>query len=102
MDCEVIDWINKVSQIIGLCMELNLYSSVNMPEVSFEFNGHTRSFEVRVFPNGWNKSVSVHGANRWFIATENNIEMFDKIIEYITELLSKAKEWGEEVTAIEH
>jgi len=81
----LVDWDTKVEQAIDLCLKINGLGKKT--EVSFEFNGHQKSFEVRAFPNGWNGSLCPQIHNQWFIAPSGNIEMVDKVIAYLETLL---------------
>lgn len=84
-----IEWNAKVEKAIGLCLKINRLGT--QAEVSFQFNGYQKSFEVRAFPDGWNGSLFHKINNQWFIAPTGNMEMLDKMIAYLETML-----WAEE------
>lgn len=68
-----------------MCLKINRLR--RKAEISFEFNGHQKSFEVRAFPDGWNAGLCSQTHNQWFIVPRENMEMLDKVIAYLETLL---------------
>lgn len=84
-----IEWSKKVERVIDLCLTINELQG--KAEISFELNGHTKSFEVRAFPEGWGQMSCLVSHNQWFLATYGNISMLDKMICYLEDLLKEQR-----------
>ncbi len=78
-----------MEKVIALCLKINRLGK--KAEVSFQFNGYQKSFEIRAFPDGWDGSLFQKINNQWFIASIGNMEMMDKMIGYLETML-----WAEE------